>query len=95
MVDTGLVPRYPPRRKRRVSETIVELARTARVEYRWGASPTQVWLARVHKLHVNPKTIHRVFREIGVPVLTKTRARKPKQMTLFEKDDRGTRFRWT
>ena len=54
--DMGLVPRYPPRRTRRVSDAIVELARTARVEYRWGASRTQVWLARVHRLHVNPKT---------------------------------------
>ena len=48
-----------------------------------------MWLARVHKLHVNPKTIHRVFRDIGVPVLTKTRPRKPKQMKLFEKDGPG------
>jgi len=85
----GLVPRYPQRRKRRVADAIVELARTARVEYRWGASRTQVWLARVHKLRVNPKTIHRVFREIGVPVLTKTRPRKPRQLKLFEKDAPG------
>jgi transposase InsO family protein len=85
----GLVPRYPQRRKRRVADTIVELARTARVEYRWGASRTQVWLARVHKLRVNTKTIHRVFREIGVPVLTRTRPRKPRQLKLFEKDAPG------
>ena len=87
--ERGLVPRYPQRRKRRVADRIVELARIARVEHRWGASRTQVWLQRVHKLRVNTKTIQRVFREIGVPVLTKTRRRKPRQLKLFEKDAPG------
>jgi transposase InsO family protein len=87
--ERGLVPRYPQRRKRRVADRIVELARIARVEHRWGASRTQVWLQRVHKLRVNTNTIQRVFREIGVPVLTKTRRRKPRQLKLFEKDAPG------
>ena len=87
--DLGLVPLYRQRRKRRVSDAIVELARVARIEYRWGASRTQMWLERVHKLRVNTKTIHRVFREIGVPLLTKTPKRKPRQLKLFEKDAPG------
>jgi transposase len=87
--DRGLVPLYRQRRKRRVSDAIVELARVARLEHRWGASRTQVWLERVHKLRVNTKTIHRVFREIGVPLLTKTPKRKPRQLKLFEKDAPG------
>jgi len=87
--DTGLVPRYPVRRKRRMLETTVDLIRTARVEHRWGATRTQMWLQRVHQIRVNPKTIHRVFRELGVPLLTKTRPRRPRQMKLFEKEAPG------
>jgi transposase InsO family protein len=87
--DVGLMPRYPARRKRRVSDAIVELVRIARVEHRWGASRTQIWLQRVHQKRVNTRTIQRVFHEIGVPVLTKTRPRKPRQMKLFEKDAPG------
>ena len=48
-----------------------------------------MWRERVHKLRVNTKTIHRVFREIGVPLLTKTPKRKPRQLKLFEKDAPG------
>ena len=39
------------------------------------ASRTQLWLQRVHNHRVNTKTIHRVFRDIGVPLLTKTSKR--------------------
>jgi len=49
----------------------------------------QVWLKRVHGLQVNAGTIQHVFREIGIPVLTKTPKRRPKQMLLFEKDEPG------
>jgi transposase-like protein len=48
-----------------------------------------VWLQRVHNLHVNAGTIQQVFREMGMPVLTKTPKRRPKQMLLFEKDEPG------
>jgi hypothetical protein len=59
----------------------------ARVEHRYGAPRTQVWLRRVHELAVNTATIQRVFREIRVPVLTKTPKRRPRQMLVFEKDE--------
>ncbi|MBA2301861.1 MAG: transposase family protein [Acidobacteria bacterium] len=84
-----LVPRYPGRRKRRLPATTLELIRVARVAFRYGAPRTQVWLKRVHNLHVNTRTIQRVFRDFGVPVLTKTAKRRPKQLALFEKDEPG------
>lgn len=87
--DLGLVPLYRARRHRRVSDGIVELARVARLEYRWGSTRTRIWLERVHKIRVNAKTIQRIFRDIGVPVLAKTPKRKPKQLKLFEKDAPG------
>jgi transposase InsO family protein len=85
----GLVPLYRARRQRRVSDGIIDLARVARLEYRWGSTRTRIWLERVHKIHVNAKTIQRIFRDIGVPVLAKTPKRKPKQLKLFEKDAPG------
>ncbi|HMF96789.1 MAG TPA: DDE-type integrase/transposase/recombinase [Vicinamibacterales bacterium] len=61
----------------------------ARVEHQWGAPRTRVWLQRVHKLQVNARTIQRVFRDIGVPILVKTPRRRPRQMKLFEKEHPG------
>ena len=87
--DEGLVPRYPARRKRRLPDTTRELIRVARVEHRYGAPRTQIWLKRVHHLQVNTRTIQRIFREIGIPLLTKTPKRRPRQMMLFEKDEPG------
>ena len=87
--DEGLVPHYPARRQRRVSEGIVELARVARTEYRWGATRMRIWLERVHQIRVNAKTIQRVFCDLGLPVLTKTPKRRPKQLKLFEKQAPG------
>jgi transposase len=87
--EQGLVPRYPTRRKRRLPDTTRELIRLARVEHRYGAARAQVWLKRVHQVHVSTGTIQRVFREIGVPVLTKTPKRRPRQMMLFEKEEPG------
>lgn len=87
--DEELMPRYPATRKRRLPDTTRELIRVARVEHRFGAPRTQAWLERVHQLRVNTATIQRVFRELGVPLLTKTPKRRPKQMLLFEKDEPG------
>jgi transposase InsO family protein len=87
--EAGLVPRYPKRRKRRLPEATLALIRVARTEHRWGAPRTRVWLERVHELRVNARTIQRVFCDIGVPVLTKTPRRQPRQMKLFEKEQPG------
>jgi transposase InsO family protein len=59
------------------------------MEYRWGSTRTRIWLERVHKVRVNAKTIQRIFRDIGDPVLAKTPKRKPKQLKLFEKEAPG------
>ncbi len=59
------------------------------MDHRYGAARAEVWLKRVHGLQVNAGTIQHVFREIGIPVLTKTPKRRPKQMLLFEKDEPG------
>jgi len=85
----GLVPKYPARRARRIPEPVVELIRTARLEYRWGAARTQIWLARVHQVHVNTRTIQRVFHDVGMPYLIRARRRRPRQLTLFEKEAPG------
>jgi transposase InsO family protein len=87
--DAGLVPRYPARRKRRLADSTVALIRIARLEHEFGAPRTRVWLERVHGLRVNARTIQRVFCDIGVPVLTKTPRRRPRQLTLFEKEQPG------
>lgn len=87
--DAGLLPRYPARRKRRIAPETVELIRIARVEHRWGASRTRIWLERVHGVRANARTIQHVFRDLGIPILTKTPRRRPRQLTLFEKDEPG------
>lgn len=85
----GLVPRYPARRRRRIGEDVVALITLARREHKFGANRTQIWLARVHYVRVATETIQRVFRDIGVPHLVKTRRRRPKQLKLFEKEHPG------
>jgi transposase len=85
----GLVPQYPARRRRRIGEHVVALITQARLEHRFGANRTQIWLARVHEVRVATATIQRVFRDIGVPHLVKTRRRRPKQLKLFEKEHPG------
>jgi transposase InsO family protein len=87
--EAGLVPTYPRQKKRRLPATTIELIRVARTTHQWGAPRTRVWLERVHGLRVNARTIQRVFRDIGIPILTKTPRRRPRQMTLFEKDQPG------
>jgi transposase InsO family protein len=70
--DAGLLPRYPPRRRRRrLDDRVVGLIRQARVEHRYGAGRTKIWLERVHQVQVTARTIQRVFRDLGLPYLTK------------------------
>jgi hypothetical protein len=83
------VPRYPPRRKRRISNEVVALIQQARTEHEYGAGRTRIWLERVHQVRVTTQTIQRVFRDLGLPYLVKTRRRRPKQLKLFEKEHPG------
>jgi transposase InsO family protein len=87
--ELGLVPRYPRRRKRRISEEVIALIRQARTEHEYGAGRARIWLERVHHVRVTTQTIQRVFRDLGLPYLVKTRRRRPKQLKLFEKDRPG------
>ena len=85
----GLVPQYPARRRRRIGDGVVALITQARVEHQFGAGRTRIWLERVHQVRVATETIQRIFRDIGVPHLVKTRRRRPKQLKLFEKERPG------
>jgi transposase InsO family protein len=68
---------------------VVALITQARCEHEFGASRTRIWLERVHHVRVATETIQRVFRDIGIPHLVKTRRRRPKQLKLFEKERPG------
>ena len=68
---------------------MVGLITQARLEHRFGAGRAQIWLQRVHHVRVATETIQRVFRDIGVPHLVKTKRRRPKQLKLFEKERPG------
>src|SRR2546429_187268 len=85
----GLVPRYPRRRGRRVTPRVIELIGHARRELGYGAARTQLWLRRVHDVRVAMGTIQRIFRDLGIPRLRRTRKRVPRQMKLFEKAEPG------
>ena len=85
----GLVPRYPRHRGRRISPRVIELIGQARREFEYGAQRTQLWLRRVHEVRVAIATVQRVFRDLGLPRLRRTRKRLPRQMKLFEKAEPG------
>lgn len=87
--ELGLVPRYPKRRRRRINDDVIRLIRIARTEHEYGAGRTRIWLERIHNVRVTTQTIQRVFRDIGLPYLVKTRRRRPKQLKLFEKERPG------
>lgn len=53
------------------------------------------WLRRVHDVRVAMGTIQRIFRDLGLPRLRRTRKRVPRQMKLFEKADRARASRST
>jgi transposase len=80
----GLVPQYPRQRKRRLPESTIELIRIARLEYRWGAPRTRLWLERDHALKVNARTIQRVFCDLGVPVLARYQGQASVQLAAGE-----------
>lgn len=85
----GLVPKYPRRRGRRITLRVIELIGEARRDLAYGASRTQLWLRRVHNVRIAVGTIQRIFRDLGLPRLRRTRKRAPRQMKLFEKAEPG------
>jgi transposase len=85
----ALVPRYPRRRGRRGTARVIELVGQARRELAYGAQRTQLWLRRVHDVRIAMGTVQRIFRDLGLPRLRRTRKRVPRQMKLFEKAEPG------
>lgn len=86
----GLIPRYPGRRRGRVPPEVIELLRRARVELEYGSGKAKIWLERVHGVRLARVTIQRVFRDLGVPRLRRTKRRSgPRQLLLFEKENPG------
>ena len=88
--DAGLVPRYPKRRRRRISDQVVELIAHARREFGWGACRTRLWLLPVHRVKVAPGTISRICDDLGLPRPQQPkRRRRARQLKLFEKATPG------
>src|SRR5260370_9032249 len=85
----GLVRSDPRHRARRVSPAAVELMRQARQEFGYGAARTRLWLQRVHGIRLAMGTIQRVFRDLSLPRLRRTRKREPRPMKLFQKPEPG------
>jgi transposase InsO family protein len=85
----GLVPRYPHRRQRRVTAEVLELIRQARQELAYGAARTRLWLLRRHRVRLAMGTLQRIFVDLGLPYLRRTRKRAPRQLRLFEKPEPG------
>jgi transposase InsO family protein len=72
-----------------VNPAVIALIQQARQELAYGASRTRLWLMRVHQVRLAMGTIQRVFRDLGLPRLRRTRKRAPRQMKLFEKPEPG------
>jgi transposase InsO family protein len=85
----GLVPRYPTERRRRITTEVRELIRRARMEHRYGAARTQIWLHRVHGIHMGVSSIQLVFRQLGLRRLARSPKRRPRQLRLFSKETLG------
>jgi transposase InsO family protein len=85
----GLIPRYPSRRRGRVSAEVIELVRHARVDLGYGSGKAKIWLERVHRVRLTRVTIQRIFRDLGVPRLRRRAPRRPRQLKLFEKEHPG------
>jgi transposase InsO family protein len=85
----GLVPRYPRRRASQRRPEVIEHIRHARVTLGYGAARTRLWLLRTHRVQLAMGTIQRVFRDLGLPYLRRTRKRAPRQLILFEKAEPG------
>ena len=87
--NAGLIPRYPVRRRGRVSPETIELVRRARFDLGYGSGKTKIWLERVHSVRLTRTTIQRLFRDLGMPRLSRRKPRRPKQLRLFEKENPG------
>jgi transposase len=91
--ESGLVPRYPTRRPRRIPAETVALIAHARTEFRYGACRTRLWLIRVHERRVATKTITRICEDLGLPPLQRLKRRR-QAVRDWEQVYNYLRFRW-
>jgi hypothetical protein len=84
------VPRYPQQRgRRRCRFEVIQWIGHVRSELCYGATRIRLWLQRVHHARLAMGTIQRIFRDLGMPRLRRTRKRPPRRLKLFEKAERG------
>jgi transposase InsO family protein len=86
---TGLVPRHPLTRRRKLSEETVRLIEQARRDLQFGAMRTRIWLERVHRIRVATATIRRICRDLGYPPVRRTEPRRSRHPILFSKEHPG------
>jgi transposase len=86
---SGLVPRYPPIRARRISDATVALIEHARRGLKYGAVRTRIWLECVHRIRVAAATIRRICHRLGYPSLRRKPSRRPRQLMLFSRERPG------
>ncbi len=79
---SGLIPRYPKTRPRKLPDRIIELIREARLGLGYGSTRTQLWLWRVHRQRIAQSTIQSVVRTLKLPPVRPVRKRRPKQLKL-------------
>jgi transposase len=86
----GLIPRYPARRRRRISPQVVGLVTHAREQLNFGSTRTRLWLLRAHQIRLSQTSIQRIVRELALPSLWRpARKRQPRQLRLFERERPG------
>lgn len=86
---TGLVPRYPSIRARRIPDATVTFIEEARRDLLFGAIRTRIWLERVHRIRVAAATIRRICYRLGYSPLSRKPHRRPRQLTLFSRERPG------
>jgi len=86
----GLAPRYlAERAKKPVDPVLRDAIVHARTNLNYGATKTQLWLWRAHRLRMSQHRIRYVVRSLELPNLKKPRRPRPRQLHLFERENPG------
>ncbi len=86
----GLAPRYPAERARKLVDPVLQAAIDhARVNLSYGATKTQLWLWRAHRLRISQHRIRYLVRSLELPGLRKQRKPPPRQLHLVERETPG------
>ena len=89
----GLLPSYPKRR--RLAPELIPLVKQARLEHRFGAHRTRIWLQRVHGISIATQTIQRLFRVSGWAASPAAASVGPSRCAYSRRINRATPFRST